>query len=71
MVTTPEATPVTTPVAELTVATEVLELDHVPPEVASVSVIEEPGHTVLLPAIAAGPGVTVTVFTTLPQPLTV
>ena len=43
-----------------TAATEVLLVLHVPPGVASVSKVEEPAHTVLLPLIAAGTVITVT-----------
>jgi hypothetical protein len=50
MVTVPAATPVTTPVVD-TVAIAVFEEVQVPPIVAFVSVVVEPAHTVLLPAI--------------------
>lgn len=53
MVTTPAATPVTVPVAAFTVALAVLLLLHVPPVVASASVMDEPGHTEVGPVIAA------------------
>ena len=66
MVTAPADTPVTTPV-ELTVAMDVLLLLHVPPGVASASVVDDPMHTVLLPVMAAGPAVTVITLYTPPQ----
>ena len=65
--TTPALTPVRTPV-EVTVATAGLVLLHVPPGVASVRVIDDALHTVLLPTMGAGDAVTVTVLETLPQP---
>ena len=55
----PAATPVTMPEEEPMVATEVLLLVHVPPLVASVSVVVWPVHTLVVPAIAAGVGFTV------------
>jgi hypothetical protein len=58
MVTVPAATPQTVPV-ELIVATEVALLLHTPPEVASVSVVQEPTHTLVAPVIDDGVGVTV------------
>ncbi len=53
-------TPVTEPVAELTVATAVLLLVHVPPGVASLSVIDENIHTLesMGAMICAGNGLT-------------
>jgi hypothetical protein len=52
MVAVPVATPVTTPVPEPTVATDVLLLLHVPPEVASLNVlVEPPAHTLAVPDI--------------------
>jgi hypothetical protein len=57
----PLETPVTIPV-ELTVAIAVLLLLHVPPVVASVSVDVPPTATVVVPEIAAGTGLTVTVL---------
>lgn len=59
MVDVPPATPVTIPVAP-TVATAVLLLLHPPPPVASESDVVSPAHTVLVPNIAVGNGVTVT-----------
>ena len=61
MVTTPAATPVTTP--PLTVAVAVDELLQAPPEVVSASVIVEPINTAELPEIAPTAGVAVTVMT--------
>ena len=52
----PELTPVTSP-PELTVATDVLLLAQVPPDVASVKVVVPPAHTLFDPDIAATVGV--------------
>ena len=60
----PAAIPVTTPAA-LTVPNEGLLLPHVPPLVASVSVIEALIHTLAAPLIAAGNAVTVTITNVL------
>lgn len=68
MVTAPAATPVTTPVAELTVALAVLLLLHVPPAVASVSVVLIPVHNVEAPEMAAAAVRSVTTLVTVPQP---
>lgn len=54
MVDNPAATPVTTPVAEPTVASNVLLLVHTPPEVASDNVVDDPTQTLLAPLIALG-----------------
>lgn len=64
MVATPADTPVTIPVDAETDATDALLLDHTPPAVASVSNVDEPAHTVLLPDIGAGAVITVTTFVT-------
>ena len=48
----PAATPVTTPVAEFTVAIPVLPLLHVPPLVALLNVVVLPTHTVAVPVVA-------------------
>lgn len=58
MVAVPAETPVTTPVEEPTVATPVLPLLHVPNNVASSSVVVELTHTVIVPVMAAGSGLT-------------
>ncbi len=55
----PVVTPDTTPPVDVTVATAVLLLLHVPPEVASLNVTVDPTHTFALPVIAAGNGLTV------------
>lgn len=55
----PLAIPATTP-AVFTVPSAVLLLLQVPPVVASVSVVVDPAHTLLVPAIAAGVALTVT-----------
>ena len=57
----PVATPVTTPVADPTDIAAPVVL-HVPPVTASVSVVTDPAHTVLLPAIDVGVLFTVTGF---------
>ena len=59
MVDVPPAIPVTIPAAS-TVATAVLLLLHPPPPVASDNDVVSPAHTVLIPNIAVGNGVTVT-----------
>jgi hypothetical protein len=51
----PVAMPVPTPI----VACAVLLLVHVPPPVASVSIVVEPTHTFVVPPIGAGNGLTV------------
>jgi hypothetical protein len=56
----PAATPVTTPVAEPTVAVDALLLLHVPPASVFVNVVDADEHTVLAPVIVAGIGVTET-----------
>ena len=58
----PEDTPVTNPVVALTVATAVLVLLHVPPNVPSVNTEVWPTHIVVVPPIAPGIGLTVTVI---------
>jgi len=57
----PKATPVTTPEPEATVAMPVLPLTHVPPDVASVRLVLAPTHTLVMPVIAFGVKLTVTV----------
>jgi len=57
----PDATPVTLPVAEPTIATPVLLLNHVPPDVVFASVDIDPSHTLNVPVIAAGLAFTVIV----------
>jgi len=58
----PAETPVTTPVKEPTVAMEGVELLHVPPKVASINVVDVPTMVESVPPMAAGAGVTVTVW---------
>ena len=53
--------PVTTPVEALTVATEVLELVHVPPEGELERVVVLPTQVLAVPEIIAGNGFTVAV----------
>ena len=62
MTVVPGATPVTIPVAEPTVATAVLPLNHVPPPVGSNKDVVLPTQTVGIPMMAVGGGVTVTVM---------
>ena len=55
----PADTPETVPVVEPTEATPALLLDQNPPEVISVSVVDEPAHTLNIPVMATGMGFTV------------
>jgi hypothetical protein len=65
MVTLPAAMPLTIPVVAPTVATDELLLDHVPPEVALVSVVVEPMQTDEEAGLmAGGAAMTVTAFVT-------
>ena len=68
ILTVPGATPVTIPVEEPTVATDILLLLHVPPERASLSVILVPAITVLLPEMVAGAALTVNIIVVMPVP---
>ena len=68
MVAVPEVMPVTTPVEDPMVATPVALLLHVPPEVVLVNVVVKPTHTLVVPAIAAGFGLTVKLVTAI-QPV--
>ena len=52
----PDATPVTTPVLEFTVAVAVLLELHTPPDVVLASVVVLPTHTDVVPVIAATTG---------------
>ena len=71
MVTVPAVIPETTPVVIPTVAIEVLLLLHVPPVVASASVLVEPRHTLIVPVIGATEVEDVTVIVAYtPQPPT-
>ena len=64
----PEATPLTTPVDDPTVATEVVLLLQVPPVVASVSVLVKPTHIDGVPVIGLiGLIVAIAVALALPQ----
>ena len=58
----PAETPVVTPVVELIVAIEVLPDVQLPPVVALLNVTALPTHTLLLPVIDAGSGLTVICF---------
>ena len=60
MFTIPADEPETTPVAEPTVANVILLLLQLPPVVPSVSVVDDPAHTFVVPAIPIGNGLTVT-----------
>ena len=53
--------PVTSPVTDPTVPATILLLLHVPPPEASVKLVVNPIHTVLVPFIVPGNGLTVTV----------
>jgi hypothetical protein len=64
----PADAPVTAPVAAPIVATEVVPLIHNPPGVAEASVVPEPAHTIIVPEIADGNALTVTVMVRL-QPV--
>jgi hypothetical protein len=57
----PVVIPLTMPEVDPTVATEVVLLVHVPPGVASVSVIVDPAQTLVGPPMAAGVALTVTI----------
>jgi hypothetical protein len=72
IVAVPDETPVTTPVDELTVATEVEADDHVPPNTVLDKVVVDPLHTVvvppdMVPAVTAA--LTVITFVALVQPI--
>jgi hypothetical protein len=60
MVVVPIANPETTPVAELTVPTAVLELLHVPPATGFDNVVLAPRQAILVPVIVPGEATTVT-----------
>ena len=64
MVVDPALAPEATPVPEVIVATEELLLLHVPLPVISLSVVVDPGQTLVFPVIAAGSGFTVNVLVT-------
>lgn len=64
MVAVPALTPPTPPLVAPMVAVEALLVLHVPPVVASVSVVDAPTHTLAVPDMAAGSGLTVTVRVT-------
>jgi len=61
----PKATPVTTPEPDATVAMAALLLTQVPPDAASVRLVLVPTHTLVLPVIAVGVRLTVTVVVVL------
>ena len=61
IVDTPVATPVTTPLDEPIVATDVVPLLQVPPEVALPRVVVRPMHTFGVPVIAGNAGSAFTV----------
>jgi hypothetical protein len=62
MVEVPPDTPVTTPVDETTVATEVVLLPHVPPAGELARVVVEPTQTTAVPVTVAGNAFTLTVM---------
>lgn len=59
IVAVPALVPHTTPLEEPTVATDVMELLHTPPDVASPSVVQLPAHILLTPVMVAGTALTV------------
>jgi hypothetical protein len=63
MVAVPPATPVTRPEEELTVATDVLLLDHVPPAIDALRLVVLPAHRVDAPVIVPGVATTVKLCT--------
>ena len=64
----PDVTPVTTPLAAI-VATVVVPLVHVPPAGLPVRAVDDPSHTVSVPNMGLGNGVTVTMVVLLqPEP---
>ena len=67
MTTVPVATPVTTPLVPLTVATAVLDELHVPPAVGLPNEVVPPTQTVVVPVLLPGatPAFMVTVVVTL------
>lgn len=71
MVAVPATTPVSNPELGSIVATEVLPLAHVPPDVASVSVVVAPPQTADDPNMAAGDVPTLTVAVDLHDALIV
>src|SRR6478735_8337928 len=73
MMLVPAVTPVTTPLLSI-VATAGVELDHTPDAVASLSVVVNPAHTLVVPLIAATTGIALTVIVVVlvpTQPLVV
>ena len=65
----PVLTPVTIPLPGVTLAIPELVLLHVPAPDASVNANELPGHTGMLPVIAGGKAVTLTVVVAIqPEP---
>lgn len=64
----PNATGVTTPVEEPTVATPALLLAQMPPGMVLLNVYEEPVHIFGLPMMAGGVGITVISFVALHPP---
>ena len=68
MLDVPADTPETIPVVPI-VATPVLALVHVPPPVASASVVVAPVQTVRVPVMAAGVVLTVTILVAKQPPL--
>ena len=64
----PEDTPVTTPVKKSTVEIPVLLLVHVPPPATSLNVVVKPAHTLAVPVIDDGNGLTVTTLVAI-QPV--
>ena len=67
MMVVPVETPVTIPVTEPMVATEVLVLLHVPPANPSLNVTTEPGHIDVVPVIGGTEPIN-TVLVTIAEP---
>jgi len=67
----PEATPVTTPDADPTIAIDALLLAHIPPPVELLNVVVLAILTVVVPEIAPGAAFTVTIAVTVQPELTV
>jgi hypothetical protein len=63
MIAVPALTPVTIPEPEPTIATPVLPLVHIPPDVPSVKVVPEPMPMEEIPAIVPAEGIDSTVIT--------
>lgn len=63
----PPDTPVTVPLEDPIVATPVLTLVHVPPGVISLREVVLPAHTLVVPSMEVGKGLTVNVVVAVPD----